>query len=86
MGVSDYGAYAGKSGEFVGSSLGVTTGYHNAAFGVLAVNAANCRSHILIGRSGNCAGVQNNNLRLLGAGRGEALSQQVAFNSGAIGL
>ena len=52
----------GKGGNFFGSALRVTSGDDELAAGVLAVNAADGGTGVLVGCGGDGAGVEHDDL------------------------
>jgi hypothetical protein len=78
---------AGERGEFLRSALGIAASHENAAAGILAVRAAHGLSHIVIGRRGDGAGIENHEVRLATVRRAyETARGKLRFERCAIGL
>ena len=60
--VADDGVDFGKSGEFLGGTLGITAGDDDARVRVLAVNAAEVCAGLAVGFGGDAAGIYNDNI------------------------
>lgn len=85
--VADDLGYAWDSGQFFGGALRVTARHYDLSLRIFAVNAADGGTGVLVGRSCNGTGVEDDDL---GAGccvgALEALILELALNRGAVGL
>ena len=84
--VADHVRDARKRGDLFGSALGVTPRDNNFCQRILALDAADSGTGILIGGIRNCTGVQNYEIGLRGGRRGQAPGFELARQGGAIGL
>jgi hypothetical protein len=66
VGIADHCRHSRQRCNLLWRSLGVTTGDYDLATRILTMNATDRRTRILIGGSGNCAGVQDDNLGVVG--------------------
>ena len=62
VGISDYEFDAGQGSNFFRSALCITSRDDNLAIGVFAMDPANGRAGVLIGRCGDRTGVEHNNI------------------------
>ena len=72
--------YPRQGGDFFGGALGVTAGYYDSCFGILAADSTDRGASVLISACGHGAGIQNDDRRLLWVrGSGKALLFELAF-------
>ena len=87
MRVADDLAHAGQSRDFFRRALGVAAGDYDPGFGVLAMNAADGGTCVLVGRGGHGAGIKNYKSRLRRfAGTFQAALPQLAFDGSTVRL
>src|ERR1700691_2378814 len=84
--VANDGADAGECGDFFRSTLGVASGDDDFCRWILAADAADGSSGILIGGSGDGASVEQDEVGVRGGSAGQAASLELAFQGGAVGL
>ena len=87
MRVADDQADAGEFCDLFGGALRVASGDDDAGVGVLALHAADGGAGVLIGRSGDGAGVEDDDGGVCGfVGARESLLFELTFEGRAIGL
>ena len=87
MRIADDPGDALEGSKFFGSALGVAAGYDEADSGVGSVKLANGVASLRVCRSGDGAGVENDDVSSGGCGGGGAAAvEQLALDGGAIGL
>src|SRR5690349_20640766 len=87
MRVADDLAHAGENCDFFRRSLCVAAGDHDPGFGVLAMDAPDGGTCVLVGRGGHGAGVKNYKLCLRRfVSTFEAALPQLAFDGSTVGL
>ena len=87
VGIADYLADSGQGGDLFRGALRVTSGHHNLGIGVVAMDAADRGTCVLVGRGGHGAGIENYNLGVIGrCGAVESLLLELALDGGAVGL
>src|SRR5579863_3944819 len=87
MGIAYDEMHAGERRNFLGSALRVASRDNDFGLGILAANAANCSTRVLVGSGGDGAGIEDNE-RGLGGGCGARQSSllELSFKSGAVRL
>ena len=87
VGITDNPRDAGQGGNLVGCALGVTAGYHDLAMGILASNATDAGARVMVGRGGDGAGIEHDNVGVLGTRRPlQSALTQLALYSRTVGL
>jgi hypothetical protein len=69
MRISNHDTHAGQCRDFLRRPLGIAAGHQDPALGILTVDAANGRPDVLVGRSCDGAGIENDDVcivRLVG--------------------
>ena len=78
---------AADGGDFFGGALGVASGDDDLGVGILAVDAADGGTGIVIGGGGDGAGIEYNEFGFTRSGGGiESLLLELALDRGAVGL
>ena len=87
VGIADNEGDAGEGRKFFGGALGVTAGDEDFGGGILRVNLANCIAGLCVSGGRDGAGVDDDELGVLGRSRGStAAVKELAFDGGAVGL
>src|SRR6516164_1563312 len=85
--VPHHQADARQGTELLGRALRITTGYEDSRVGILPMNTPDGGASVLIGGSGDGAGIQYHNFGLARrSGTGQSAVDQLALNRCAIGL
>jgi hypothetical protein len=87
VGIANNPRHPRKRCDFLGRTLGIASGDHDLARGVFAMDAANGRARILIGRSRHRARIQHYDFRLRGSvGSRQSILLELALYGGSIRL
>ena len=85
--ITDDYTYSRELRQFLWGTLRITTGDKDLSLGILPVDATDAGADILVGRSGDRAGVENNDRSVMrDGGAVEAAVKQFALDGGAVGL
>ena len=87
MGVADDLSHTRQGREFFGRTLGIASGDDNLRLGIFSVHASNRGSSVLVGGSGDGAGVQYDNVRCREvADAFQTAFLELTFDGGTVGL
>jgi len=87
MGISDNPVHTRHLGNFLRCTLGVAAGYQNAAVWVFPMDMTDRSASVLVGSSGDSAGIQDNHVSgVLSRGGLQTPATQLLFNGSAIRL
>ena len=87
MRISNYPVDAWYFRQFFGCALRVAASHDDLAAGIVTMYASDRTANVLVGRSGDSAGVQDNDLGLgSGFGARKTALKHLALDGGAIGL
>src|SRR5690242_165110 len=87
MGVADDERDAGERGQLFGSALGVTAGDDEARGGIAGMDFADGVAGLGVGGGGDGAGVEDDEVGVVGRGGGVAATgEELAFDGGAVRL